>query len=89
MGVYLLYTIFRRKYYDGSQQSGTVSKISSSLGKIRGVLKSTQALEGAILQNVEDCALDDMFSANYDLFRDLSTWQVTINSYQVKLEFLA
>lgn len=38
-------------------------------------------MEGTLLQNVDD-ALDDIFPANYDLFRDLSTWQVSISSYQ-------
>ncbi|KAJ8981392.1 hypothetical protein NQ317_002586 [Molorchus minor] len=46
-----------KKYYDSTSQ-GTVSKISSSLGKIKGVLKTTQPIEGAFFplesQNVED-----------------------------------
>ncbi|XP_057664607.1 sorting nexin-14-like isoform X1 [Diorhabda carinulata] len=75
-----------KKYYEPANQ-GTVSKISTSLGKIKGVLKTTQSIEGSFFPpethpvengTIEDTLLDDCKS----IFRDMSTWKVTIPNYE-------
>ncbi|XP_072378466.1 sorting nexin-14-like isoform X1 [Diabrotica undecimpunctata] len=75
-----------KKYYEPSSQ-GAVSKISSSLGKIKGVLKSSQPIEGAFFplesQTVENVATDDIFLGECkSLFRDMSTWKISIPTFQ-------
>lgn len=81
------YTYRSKKYEPISQ--GTVAKISSGLGKIKGVLKTNQPIEGSFFpietQNIEDGTVEDLLLAECKtLFRDLSTWKVSIRSYQVR-----
>ncbi|XP_018573959.1 sorting nexin-14 isoform X2 [Anoplophora glabripennis] len=76
----------RSKKYEPNSQ-GTVSKISSGLVKIKGVLKTNQPIEGSFFpleaHNVENGTVEDLLLAECKtLFRDLSTWKVTICSYQ-------
>nr|CAH7759736.1 unnamed protein product [Callosobruchus chinensis] len=83
---YSKHTVKMRKPSEYSNQSA-VSKLSSGFGKIKGVLKSTQTVEGAFFplepQNVEDVRVDEMLlSECKTLFRDMSTWKITVPSYQ-------
>ncbi|KAJ8911435.1 hypothetical protein NQ315_005968 [Exocentrus adspersus] len=76
----------RSKRYESTSQ-GTVAKISSGLVKIKGVLKTNQPIEGSFFpletQTIEDHTVEDILLAECKtLFRDLSTWKVTIPSYQ-------
>lgn len=75
-----------KKYYEPTNQ-GTVSKISTGIGKIKGVLKTNQPIEGSFFPHespsvdngtTEDTFLDDSKS----IFRDMSTWKVTIPNYE-------
>ncbi|CAG9818827.1 unnamed protein product [Phaedon cochleariae] len=75
----------RSKKYDSSNQGS--SKISSGLGKIKGVLKPTQPIEGSFFpvdsQGIENGIAEDIFLGDCNsLFRDLSTWKVSIPTYQ-------
>ncbi|KAG5876709.1 hypothetical protein JTB14_038026 [Gonioctena quinquepunctata] len=77
--------INRSRRYDSNSQG--VSKLSSGLGKIKGVLKSSQPIEGAFYQSenqsVENGTTDDIFLGECkSLFRDLSTWKISIPTYQ-------
>ncbi|CAG9770654.1 unnamed protein product [Ceutorhynchus assimilis] len=69
-----------KKYYEQTNYSA-VSKISSGLGKIKGVLKTATPIEGSLdpLENdfTEDAILPD------NLVRDLSSWKVSIHTYQI------
>ncbi|CAG9861895.1 unnamed protein product [Phyllotreta striolata] len=74
------------KRYD-STNPGPVSKFSSGLGKIKGVLKTNQPVEGAFYppeaQLVENGTADDMFLEDCkNLFRDMSTWKVDVPTFQ-------
>ncbi|ERL90742.1 hypothetical protein D910_08089 [Dendroctonus ponderosae] len=60
---------------------GTVSKFSSSIGKIKGVLKTATPVEGCVQHLKTDFTENDLLPAN--LTRDLSNWKVTISSYKV------
>lgn len=65
-----------------------MSKLSSGFGKIKGVLKTAQPVEGAVFplesQGVENVNVEDILLGDCkQLFRDLSTWRVTIPTYQV------
>ncbi|XP_966626.3 sorting nexin-14 isoform X1 [Tribolium castaneum] len=76
----------RRKYYETPSQ-GTVAKISSGIGKLRGALKVAQPIEGAIhppeAQGIENGAVEDIIISECgNIFRDLSSWRVSILSYQ-------
>lgn len=67
---------------------GTVARISSSLGKIKGALKANQPIEGALylpeIHNVENDMVEDIIITECsNIFRDLSAWRVSILSYQV------
>lgn len=82
------YLFGRSKKYE-SANPGAVSKFSTGLGKIKGVLKTNQPIEGAFfhpeIQTIENGAADDMFLEDCkSLFRDMSTWKVSIPTYQVK-----
>lgn len=59
------------------------------MGKIRGVLKASQPIDGSFFpietQNLENGNVDEILLSDCkSLFRDLSTWMVTVPSYQVK-----
>ncbi|RZB40834.1 sorting nexin-14-like [Asbolus verrucosus] len=75
-----------RKFYEAPSQ-GTVARISSSLGKIRGALKAAQPIDGAIYppesQTIENGTVEDIIISECgSIFRDLSAWRVSILSYQ-------
>ncbi|KAK4877057.1 hypothetical protein RN001_009563 [Aquatica leii] len=77
-----------KKSYDPSNQ-GTVAKISSGLGRIKGVLKPNQPVEGSIftpdLQMYPDSTafVEDIFLADCEsIFRDLSAWRISIPSVE-------
>ncbi|KAL1517793.1 hypothetical protein ABEB36_001517 [Hypothenemus hampei] len=65
-----------RKYYEQTNYS-TVSKISSGLGKIKGVLKTASPIQGSIEPLETDFTEDEI------LIRDLSNWKVKVSSYQI------
>ncbi|XP_028141747.1 sorting nexin-14 isoform X2 [Diabrotica virgifera virgifera] len=76
-----------KKYYEPTTGQGAVSKISSSLGKIKGVLKTNQPIEGAFFplesQSVENGTTDEIFLHECkSLFRDMSTWKISIPTFQ-------
>ncbi|XP_074032931.1 sorting nexin-14 isoform X2 [Leptinotarsa decemlineata] len=76
----------KSKKYDSMSQ-GNVSKLTSGLGKIKGVLKTSQPIEGSFFpienQSVENGTTDEMFLGDCkSLFRDLSRWKVSIPTYQ-------
>lgn len=88
--IYLIGFSRGRKYYESQ---GTVSKISSSIGRIRGVLKATQPIEGALnpvdAQTIENGTVEDILITECgNIFRDLSAWRVSILSYQVGISFI-
>ncbi|XP_066140261.1 sorting nexin-14-like isoform X2 [Euwallacea fornicatus] len=70
-------SIKSKKYYEQSNY-GAVSKISSSLGKIRGVLKAAAPIEGSLDPLESGYSEDVIFSDN--LMRDLSSWKVKIST---------
>lgn len=79
-----MHIIFRgRKYYEPISQS-TVSKISNSIGKIKGALRTNQPIEGAIytpeIQTIENGIVEDIIAIDCNVDRDLSTWSVSIPS---------
>lgn len=86
--VYLIFScgILRQKKFDSPTQ-GAVSKLSSGLGKIRGVLRPNHPVDGALFPGEPqygDTAADDMLLTDCNpLFRDLSTWRVFISTFQV------
>lgn len=61
---------------------GAVSKISSGLGKIKGVLKTATPVEGSL-----DAGYLDK-DKELQAARDLSRWKVDIVRYEVVLFFL-
>lgn len=74
-------TYFRsKKYYEQSNYS-TVAKISSGIGKIKGVLKTATPIEGS-LEPLENEFTEDVILTE-NLIRDLSNWKVSIPTYQV------
>ncbi|KAF7270619.1 hypothetical protein GWI33_016415 [Rhynchophorus ferrugineus] len=74
-----------KKYYDQSN-FGAVSKISSGIGKIKGVLKTTTTVEGA-LDPLDTCSMENGISEDMilseALMRDLRGWKVTIPTHRV------
>lgn len=61
------------------------------MGKIKGVLKTNQPVEGAMFplesQTIEDGNVEDILLAECkQLFRDLTMWKVSIPTYQVRSE---
>ncbi|KAK5642032.1 hypothetical protein RI129_008199 [Pyrocoelia pectoralis] len=79
-----------KKTFDLPNQ-GTVAKISSGLGRIRGVLKPNQPVEGSIFtpelqiySNNPVAFEEDIFLSDCEsIFRDLSTWRISIPSVEV------
>ncbi|XP_031347622.1 sorting nexin-14-like isoform X2 [Photinus pyralis] len=77
-----------KKTFDSSTQ-GTVAKISSGLGRIKGVLKPNQPVEGSIFtpelySNNPTTFEEDIFLSDCEgIFRDLSTWRISIPSVEV------
>lgn len=81
---YHIFNFRGRKYYEPVSQS-TVSKISSSLGKIKGALRTNQPIEGAIytpeIQTIENGTVEDILTVDCsNIYRDLSTWRISIPS---------
>ncbi|XP_030750868.1 sorting nexin-14-like isoform X2 [Sitophilus oryzae] len=76
-------SIKSKKYYEQSNYSA-VSKISSSFGKIKGVLKTQIPVEGSLdsLEAIENGISEDLI-LNENLIRDLSSWRVTIPTSEV------
>ncbi|CAH0546449.1 unnamed protein product [Brassicogethes aeneus] len=76
-----------RKYNDIPIQTSTVSKISSGFGKIKGVLKANQPIEGALYPEchnlTENGTVDDLiFNETDGIFRDLGSWRLFITDYR-------
>lgn len=59
-------------------------KLTSSVGKIKSVLKNNQPIEGAIYP-IEvlstECDTEYIFPNGSEIFRDISSWQISIASY--------
>ncbi|XP_060535701.1 sorting nexin-14-like isoform X2 [Cylas formicarius] len=72
-----------RKYLEHTTY-GAVSKLSSGIGKIRGVLKTAQTLDGAVepSETRDDGSVAEDVALGENLIRDLNSWRVTIPSYQ-------
>ncbi|KAI4470344.1 sorting nexin [Holotrichia oblita] len=73
-----------RKYYENTSQ-GTVAKISSGLGKIKGALQTKQPVEGyapesQVYENDATHFIDDVMP-HITGFRDLTTWRVSIRNF--------
>lgn len=73
-----------RKFYDTTNQ-GTVAKISSGLGKIKGALQTKQPVEGyapdqQAYENDATHYIDDVMPHIMG-FRDLTTWRVSIRNF--------
>lgn len=84
----LIFELRSKKLYDSQ---GTVAKISSGLGRIKGALKTTQPIEGAIYPNemhvteAESVPFMDEITppGNTKIIRDLSLWKITVPSYSI------
>lgn len=80
-----------KKIYESSSQ-GTVAKISSGLGRIKGVLRSNQPVEGAIYppdlnmySNGPSAFVEDILLSDCEnIFRDLSAWRISIPSVETQ-----
>ncbi|KAF5269937.1 hypothetical protein FQR65_LT05736 [Abscondita terminalis] len=79
-----------KKSYDASNQ-GTVAKISSGLGRIKGVLRPNQPVDGSVftpdLQIYPDSTalVEDIFLSDCEgIFRDLSAWRISISSVETQ-----
>ncbi|XP_050301492.1 sorting nexin-14-like isoform X2 [Anthonomus grandis grandis] len=71
-------SIKSKKYYEQSNYR-SVSKLSSSFGKIKGVLKASTPVEGSLEPVDVDFPEEIILNENH---RDLSNWKITIPTYQ-------
>ncbi|XP_022915727.2 sorting nexin-14-like isoform X2 [Onthophagus taurus] len=73
-----------RKYYETGANQGTVAKISSGLGKLKGVLQTKQPIEGYYTPESHAYESDashfiDEVVPQTPVSRDLSTWRISIH----------
>ena len=90
--VSILFLHRSKRYYEQSSQ-GTVAKISSSLGKIRGALQNKQPIEGLCTpesqmyeNNFTQCT-EGILPSFYTI-KDLSAWRVDIPTVDTKMVIL-
>lgn len=81
---FLHFPLRTRRYEQGSQ--GTVAKISSGLGKIKGALQTKQPIEGFYTPESQMYDNDATHYTNDVMapvigFRDLTAWRVSIRNF--------
>lgn len=81
-----------KKAYENTSQ-GTVSKISSGIGKIKGALKTNQPVEGAVfpqeipvLESEPTPFIEDLIPPDVSQnFRDLNAWKISIPDIETRV----